>query len=115
MPKRKAMAVTAKALLHAVLENVLPVRWTGPLYIERELRALGITPGVVPKECIRQLVDQDIKTAKVLATLLKKMSWRGELHLENTVASTYAILAGERDPFQRKDVAQALRAYKVIR
>jgi hypothetical protein len=109
------MAVTAKALLRAVLENVLPVSWTGPLYIERELSALGIRPGVVPTECLRQLVDRDIKTAKVLATLLKKKNWRGELQLENTVTSTYAILAGKGDPFERRDIAQMLRAHKVIR
>jgi hypothetical protein len=93
----------------------MPVRRTGRLYLERQLRARGIPRDTIPTACLQKLVDRDIGAAKVLADRYMR-SWRSDLplYLDGTIASIEAILSGGRPNWKREEVLEVLKAYKVV-
>jgi hypothetical protein len=56
----------------ALMSLILPLRWTGRLYLEQQLRENGVNTSKLPKACLQELADDVIAHAREDARTWRK-------------------------------------------
>ena len=82
--------------LVVIARTVLPISYTGKLYLIQELQKYGADTNRIPDPCLKELTAAIIKTSKALA-YLKKCSWKilaGD-HIESAAGIISCLLKGK--------------------
>lgn len=68
----------ARAVLATILGIVMPIGYSGKLYLVRELQRFGVDTSPFPEPCLQRLADSIISTCKFISKL-RGRAWRSEI------------------------------------
>jgi hypothetical protein len=93
---RRNSAGTAGTLLAAAFGLLMPVRYTGKLYLVRELQGCGVDTSRLSETCLRELTDEAIRQCKEQCRF-EGRSWRGAItqHIEQVAFLIGCRLSGD--------------------
>jgi hypothetical protein len=83
-------------VLTRILGAVLPIRYSGKLYLVRELQKGGANTSIIPESCLRELTDEAIRQCKEQSRF-EGRSWRASIthHIEQIAFLITCRLAGD--------------------
>jgi hypothetical protein len=93
--KRKSGAI--QYFLTLIMGAVLPVRYSGKLYIVRELQKCGMNTSIIPEACLQDLTDEAIRNCKEQSRF-EGRSWRATItqHIEQIAILITCRLGGDK-------------------
>jgi hypothetical protein len=93
---RKSKSGAIQYLLAAIFRAVLPVRYSGKLYLVRELQKCGMNTSIIPEACLRDLTDQAIRQCKEQSSF-EGRGWRSTItqHIEQIAFLIACRLGGD--------------------
>ena len=88
----------AQTVLAAILGLVMPVSYSGKLYLVRELQKCGVDTSPFPEQCLQRLTASIVSLCK-WTSKIRGVPWRAELtgHIEGTALLIANHLDGD-DP-----------------
>jgi hypothetical protein len=93
---RKSKSGAIQYLFSAMLGAVLPVRYSGKLYLVRELQKYRTNTSTIPEACLRDLTDEAIRQCKEQSGF-EDRSWRGTItqHIDQIAFLITCRLSGD--------------------
>jgi hypothetical protein len=113
---RKSKSGPVQRVLTVIVGAVLPVRYTGKLYLVRELQKFGVDTARIPEACLRELTDEVVSLCK-LESKIRRRSWRGVItdRIEGTAFLIARCLAGDKEYLSEADwFTDILRKYRLL-
>ncbi|HXV00797.1 MAG TPA: hypothetical protein VG166_09880 [Caulobacteraceae bacterium] len=101
---RRATMAPAQAVLGAFLGLMMPVSYSGKLYLVRELQRFGVDTSAFPEQCLRRLTETVVAQCKFMSKI-RRRPWRAELtsSFEGTALLIAYHLSGDRKDFSLPD------------
>jgi hypothetical protein len=93
---RKAKSGVAGRVLAGLAGALMPVRYTGKLYLIRELQKEGVDTSIIPESCLQELTDEAIRRCKDQSSF-EGRNWRSAItqHLEQIAFLIACRLQGD--------------------